>query len=136
MRTRFFAGIVGLLLLAACREETIPRIPEGQVVRGPGGSARSVRALVPDQCRVGEVFRRQPNGNAELVVIGSGLTRGDAVLWNGRPLRTNFASSRALSVDVPPELLVSPGEVEVLVEDILDPAHPKLRARFVVRPQV
>ena len=86
------------------------------------------------QCGVGEVFRRQPNGQAELVVVGTGLTRGDAILWNGRSLKTNFASSRALSVDVPPELLESPGEVDVTVEDTLDPTRPKLRARFVVRP--
>jgi hypothetical protein len=93
-----------------------------------------VRALVPGECRVGEVFRRQPNGQAELVVIGTGLTRGDTVLWNGRTLKTNFASSRALSVDVSPSLLASPGDVDVTVEDTLDPARPKLHAHFVVRP--
>jgi hypothetical protein len=93
-----------------------------------------VLALVPQQCRVGELFRRQPNGQAELVVLGTGLTRGDVILWNGRSLKTNFASSRSLSVDVPPSLLESPGEVDVTVEDTLDPTHPKLRARFVVRP--
>jgi hypothetical protein len=83
---------------------------------------------------VGEVFRRQPNGQAELVVSGTGLTRGDTVLWNGRALKTNFASSRALSVDVPPSLLETPGEVDVVVEDTIDPAQAKLHARFVVRP--
>jgi len=134
MPTRFSAAVVSLLFLAACREEALPRILEGQFVRGPGGSARSVRALVPERCRVGEVFRRQPNGHAELVVVGTGLTRGDAILWNGRSLKTGFASSRALSVDVPPALLESPGEVDLTVEDALDPTRPKLRARFVVRP--
>ena len=69
-----------------------------------------------------------------LVVVGTGLTRGDAILWNGRPLKTNFASSRALSVDVPTALLESPGDVEVTVEDTLEPTRPKLRARFVVGP--
>jgi hypothetical protein len=103
-------------------------------VRGPGGSARSVRALVPERCRAGEVFRRQPNGQAELVVVGTGLTRGDVILWNGRPLKTNFASSRALSVEVPPALLESPGDVDVTVEDTLDPSRPQLRARFAIRP--
>ena len=135
MRTRLHAGVAGLLLLTACREQALPRIPDGRLVRGPGGSARSVRGLVPDQCRAGEVFRRQPNGDAELVVIGTGLTRGDAILWNGRPLKTNFASSRTLSVDVPPALLESPGDVDVRVEDSLDPAQPMLRARFVVGPK-
>jgi hypothetical protein len=133
-RASFAAAFVGLLLLAACREEALPRISEGKLVRGPGGSARSVRALVPEQCRVGEVFRRQPNGDAELVVVGTGLTRGDAILWNGRELKTGFASSRALSVSVPPALLESPGEIDVTVEDTLDPTRPKLHARFVVRP--
>jgi NAD(P)H-hydrate repair Nnr-like enzyme with NAD(P)H-hydrate epimerase domain len=89
---------------------------------------------VPEQCRVGEVFQRQPNGQAELVVVGTGLTRGDAILWNGHSLKTNFASSRALSVDVPSALLESPGEIDVTVEDTLDPTRSKLRARFVVRP--
>ena len=135
MPTRyFFAAVAGLLLLGACREERLPRIAEGRLVRAPGGSARSVRALVPEQCRAGEVFRRQRNGHAELVVFGTGLTRGDTVLWNGRPLTTGFASSRALSADVPPELLESPGEVDVTVEDTLEPARPKLHARFVVAP--
>ena len=131
-RSPLLAAVLGLFLLAACREEALPRIDEGRLVRGPGGSARSVRALVPERCRVGEVFRRQPNGHAELVVFGTGLTRGDAVLWNGRRLTTGFASSRALSVYVPPELLESPGAVDVTVEDTLEPARPKLRARFVV----
>ena len=134
MPTRFSAAVAGLLFLAACREEVPPQIPEGRFVRRDGGSARSVLALVPEQCGVGEVFRRQPNGQAELVVVGTGLTRGDVILWNGRPLKTNFASSRALSVDVPPALLESPGQVDVTVEDTLDPTRPKLRAHFVVRP--
>ena len=134
MPTRFSAAVAGLLFLAACREETPPRIPAGRIVRTEGGSARSLLALVPEQCRVGDVFRRLPNGQAELVVVGTGLTRGDAVLWNGRPLKTGFASSRALSVHVPPALLESPGQVDVTVEDTLDPTRPKLRARFVVQP--
>jgi hypothetical protein len=132
--TRLSAAIAGLLLLAACRDETPPRIPEGRLVLRPGGAARSLLALVPEHCRAGEVFRRQPNGEAELVVVGTGLTRGDAVLWNGRPLKTSFGSSRALGADVPPDLLERPGEVDVTVEDELDAARPKLHARFVVRP--
>lgn len=134
MSTRFPVVVAGLLFLAACREEPPPSIPEGRLVLREGGSIRSVLALVPEQCHVGEVFRRQPNGLAELVVVGTGLTRGDTVLWNGRALKTNFASSRALSVDVPPALLESPGEVDVTVEDTLDPTRSRLRARFVVRP--
>ena len=129
------AAFAGLLLVSACREEPLPPIPEGRLERGPGGSARSVRALVPEDCRVGEVFRRQPDGEAELLVVGTGLTRSDVVLWNGRSLKTNFASSRALSVDVPPALLASPGDVDVTVEDTFDPTRPKLRARFAVRPR-
>ena len=134
MRTRSLFGVAALLFVAACRQEPLPSIPEGRLERGPGGSARSVRALVPGQCRVGEVFRRQANGQAELVVVGTGLTRSDVILWNGRTLKTNFASSRALSVDVPPSLLESPGEVDVTVEDSIDPTKSKLQARFVVRP--
>jgi hypothetical protein len=132
---RLGAVIAAVLLLGACQEEEAPRIAEGRLVRRKGGSARSLIALVPGECRAGEVFRAQANGNAELVVVGTGLTRGDAVLWNGRPLKTNFGSSRGLSVDVPPALVASPGEVDVIVEDTLDRARPKLRARFVVRPK-
>ena len=134
MPTRFSAAVAGFLFLAGCREEAPPRIPEGRLVRTEGGAARSLLAIEPEQCRVGEVFRRQPNGQAELLVVGTGLTRGDAILWNGHPLKTNFASSRVLSVDVPAALLESPGEVDVTVEDTLDPTRSKLRARFVVRP--
>ena len=134
MSTRSDAVLAGLLLLAACREEPPPRIADGRLVRGPGGEARSLLALVPEECRAGEVFRTLPNGHAELEVVGTGLTRGDAVLWNGTPLKTGFGSSRTLGADVPPALLESPGAVEVTVEDELDPTRPKLHARFVVRP--
>ncbi len=134
MPIRLSAAVAGLLFLAACREEAPPRILTGRLVRAEGRSARSLLALVPEQCRVGEVFRRLPNGQAELVVVGTGLTRGDAALWNGRRLKTNFASSRALSVEVPPTLLESPGQVDVAIEDTFDPTRPKLRAHFVVRP--
>jgi hypothetical protein len=135
MSTRLSAAIACLLLLAACREEAPPRIPAGRVVLRPGGSPRSLLAVVPEECRAGEVFRRQPNGRAELIVVGTGLTRGDAVLWNGRPLKTSFGSSRALGAEVPAELVASPGEVEVTVEDALDPTRPRLHGRFVVRPR-
>ena len=135
VRTRFAATVVALALLTACREEASPRIAEGRLVRGPGGAARSVRAIVPSECRAGEVFRRQPNGHAELVVVGTDLTRGDAILWNGNPLKTSFGSSRTLTADVPPGLLDKPGEIQLTVEDALEPSRPKLHARFVVRPR-
>jgi hypothetical protein len=134
MRIERMAAIAGLLLLAACRDEPAPEIARGRLVRTEGGADRSLLALVPRESRAGEVFRRQPNGDAELVVAGTGLTRSDTVLWNGRPLKTYFASSRTLSVAVPPELVASPGRVEVTVEDAIDPSRPKLRASFVVRP--
>ena len=134
MPTRFSAAVAGFLFLAACREQAPPRIPEGRLVRTEGGAARSLLALEPEQCRIGEVFRRQPNGQAELLVVGTGLTGGDAIFWNGHSLKTNFSSSRILSGDVPSALLESPGEVEVTVENTLDPTRSKLRARFVIGP--
>jgi hypothetical protein len=134
MRIERAAAVAGLLWLAACREEAAPEIPTGRLVRAEGGSARSLLALVPEQCRVGEVFGGQPNGEAAVGVIGTGLTRSDVVLWNGRPLKTAFFSSRTLSATVPPELLESPGEVEVTVQDAIDPSRAKLRGSFRVRP--
>src|SRR5262245_49183069 len=135
MMIRFAAAAAGLLLLAACREDAPPEIPAGRLERAEGASARSLFALKPDHCRAGEVFGRLPNGRAELIVTGIGLTRTDAVLWKGRPLKTFFASSRTLGAEVPPDLLEKPGSVEVTVEDAMDPTRPKLRATFVVGPR-
>jgi hypothetical protein len=128
-------AVAALLLLAACRDESPPEIERGRVVRKEGRSPRSLLALTPAECRAGEVFRRLPNGDAELIVAGRGLARGDTIFWNGRPLETFFASSRTLSAEVPPAFLEKPGNVEVTVEDRMDRSRPKLRAAFVVRPR-
>jgi hypothetical protein len=134
MRTSRLAAVAGLILLAACREQGPPEISRGRLVRAEGGSARSLLALVPDACLAGEAFRPEPNGDSALVVVGTGLTRGDAVLWNGRRLKTAFGSSRTLSASVPRELLVSPGRVEVRVEDPTDRSRAALRGLFWIRP--
>jgi hypothetical protein len=134
MRIRGAAAVAGLILLAACREETPPEIPEGRLERAEGGAARSLLALVPEECRAGEAFRQEPNGESTLVVVGTGLTRSDAVLWNGRPLKTAFGSSRTLSASVPRELLDTPGSVEVTVEDAIDRSRARLRGSFRIRP--
>jgi hypothetical protein len=128
------AAVAGLLLAAACRQEAPPEVERGRLVRKEGRAPRSLLTLVPAECRAGEVFRRLPSGGAELIIAGRGLTRGDVVLWSGRPLRTFFASSRTLSAEVPPAFLEKPGQVEVTVEDTMDPTRPKLRAGFEVRP--
>jgi hypothetical protein len=132
------AGVAGALaaclLLAACREETKPEIPTGRLARASGESRRTLRALVPEECRAGEVFQRLETGEASLLVLGTGLGRGDTVFWNGRPLRTAFGHSRLVSAAVPPELIRSPGRVVVTVEDTIDPSQPKLRAEFLVAP--
>ena len=135
MATRLAAAVAGLLLLAACREDSPPEIAAGRVVRAEGTSARSLLALKPDRSRAGEIFGRLTNGRAELIVTGTGLTRTDSVHWNGRPLKTFFASSRTLGAEIPPDLLEKPGNVDVTVEDTMDPTQPKLRATFVVQPR-
>jgi hypothetical protein len=132
MRIRL-AAAAGLLLLTCCREQKPPEISAGRMVRAEGALERSLVTLAPDHCRAGEVFGRLPGGESELILTGTGLTRNDAVFWNGRPLRTYFASSRTLSAAVPPEVLQTPGSVEVTVGDPMDPARPRLRATFVVR---
>ncbi len=126
-------ALAGLLLLAACREEAPPEIPTGRLTRAAGRDARSLRALVPAECRAGEVFQSFETGESGLVVHGTGLTRGDTIFWNGHALRTGYGHSRLISAAVPPALLAKPGRVEVTVEDTVDPSRPKLRAEFLVR---
>ena len=126
-------ALAGILLLTACRKEAYPEIPKGQLTRAGGRGARSLRALVPAECRAGEVFQRFETGEAGLVVHGTGLTRGDTIFWNGHALRTGFGHSRIINAAVPPALLAKPGRVEVTVEDTSDPSRPKLRAEFLVR---
>jgi hypothetical protein len=122
-----------LLLVGGCRERALPEIPKGQVARAGGRPERSLTALLPEQSRAGEVFQRLETGEAGLVVLGTGLTRGDTVFWNGRALRTAFAHSRLLTAAVPPQWLEAPGPVEVSIEDALHPSRPKLRAEFFIR---
>lgn len=127
------AAAVALILLAcACREESSPQIRAGRLVRTRVEPGRSLLALEPRQTRAGEVFGRQPDGAAGLVVLGKGLTRGDVIRWNDRPLKTTFGNSRLITAAVPPELLASPGDVAVSVEDSIDPSRRKLRATFHV----
>ncbi len=120
------------LLLGGCRESPDPSIGPGRLVRAGGEAGRSLSALVPAEAHAGEIFRRQPDGAAGLLVLGTGLTRGDTIRWNGRPLKTTFGNSRLITAAVAPELLASPGVVEVVVEDAIDPSRPRLRARFRV----
>ena len=128
-------ALAGLLLLPACRNEPIPQVSPGRVARAEGGAERSLLALVPNRSRAGEIFRRQPDGQAGLILLGIGLTRGDAVSWNGYPLKTTFGHSRLITAAVPAELLATPGDVEVLVEDAMTPSRTKLRAVFRIAPQ-
>ena len=112
----------------------MPPVPPGRVARADGRAERSLLALVPDHARAGEIFRRQPDGEAGLVLLGTGLTRGDAVSWNGYPLKTTFGHSRLITAAVPPELLAKPGDVEIVIEDAMTPSRPKLRGVFRIAP--
>ena len=122
------------MFAAGCREQAPREIPRGRLVRVGGQADRSLRALVPEECLAGVVFQRLESGEAALMILGTGLTRADTVFWNGQALRTGFGHSRLLTAAVPPVLLDTPGRVEVTVEDTIDPARPKLRASFVIRP--
>ena len=130
---RTFAMLAVLILLAACREETAPEIAPGRLTRAAGDSPRGVRALVPSECRAGEVFQKLDTGEAALLVLGTGFHRGDTVFWNGKALRTAFGHSRLLTAAVPPDRLESPGPVEIRVENTIDLSQPKLRAEFRIR---
>ncbi len=134
MRSSLAAVCAGLLLLTACREQTAPEIPTGRLTRAGGEAVRALRALVPEECRAGEVFGRQPDGDAALVILGTGLTRGDVVFWNGLPLKTTFGHSRLLTAAVPTRLLESPGRVELTVENALDRSRTSLRGSFRIAP--
>jgi hypothetical protein len=134
VRTSLAAACAGLLLLTACRERPAPNIAAGRLTRADGEAVRALRALVPEECRAGEVFGRQPDGDGVLAVLGTGLTRGDVVLWNGQPLKTTFGHSRLLTAAVPARLLESPGRVDVTVEDALDRSRATLRGSFRVAP--
>ena len=127
------AVLAVLLLFTACRDEAPPEISKGKVVLREGTSARSIVKLVPAECRVGEVFGRQPSGEATLGIIGTGLTRGDTIRWNGRPMKTGYGNSRNLSASIPAEALQTPGKVEVTIQDDDEPSRPKLRAEFSIR---
>ena len=74
------------------------------------------------------------DGDAGLLILGTGLTRGDVVLWNGQPLKTAFGHSRLLTAAVPARLLEPPGHVEVTVEDALDRSRATLRGTFRIAP--
>ena len=140
MRIERIAALACLLLVAlvclvsACRNEPMPQVPAGRVGRAEGRAERSLLALVPDRTRAGEIFRPQPNGEASLVLLGTGLTRGDAVVWNGLPLKTTFGHSRLITASVPVEQLEKPGDVEILVEDAMTPSRAKLRGVFRITP--
>jgi hypothetical protein len=124
-----------VLFVAACRDESDPSIAPGRLQRAPGAAGRSLRALVPDEVRAGETFPARSDGAASLVVLGTGLTRGDRVRWGGHALETTFGNSRLLTAAVPPALLAAPGPVTVTVEDPIDPSQPTLRAIFRVLPE-
>jgi hypothetical protein len=134
VRSERLPALAALLLLAACRGEPMPRVPPGRIARAEGRADRSLLALVPESSRAGEIFRPQPNGEAGLVLLGTGLTRGDAIVWNGLPLKTTFGHSRLITASVPVELLEKPGEVEILVEDAMTPSRAKLRGVFRITP--
>lgn len=136
MRTealRAAALLGGLFFAAACREEARPRIPPGRLARASGAAPRSVQALVPSECRAGEVFQKHDTGEAGLLVLGTGFHRGDTVFWNGKALRTAFVHSRLLAAAVPPGWLEAPGRVDITVEDTIDPSRSKLSAEFLIR---
>ena len=130
---RASAVLGALMLLAACREQTPPEIAPGRLTRTAGDAPRSIRALVPPECRAGEVFQKLDTGEAALMLVGTGFRRGDTVFWNGHALRTAFGHSRLLTAAVPPDLLRPPGPAEIRVEDAIDRSQPSLRAEFLVR---
>ena len=126
-----------LLVLAACarREAPDPSIAAGRLHRAHPGPTRAITALVPAEARAGEVFQRQPDGRAALALLGTGLSLGDEIFWAGRRLPTTFGSSRLLTATVPADLLVEPGDIEVIVANAADPSRPKLRATFRLLPK-
>ncbi|MGH9364636.1 MAG: sulfatase, partial [Thermoanaerobaculia bacterium] len=114
-------------------------LPEGSVrIRSqtdlPGRPIPAIRRLHPNQARIGEIFQRQPSGDAAIAITGSGFVRGDTIFWNGRLLRTMFGSDTLLAAGVPPDLLTKPGDIQITVRNPTDPAHIEPQATFKLLP--
>jgi len=134
MRIERAASVLLLLGAAACRDARLPSIGTGRIARARADADRSLLALSPAQTRAGEVFQRQPGGNAGLAIVGTGFRPDDEVRWGGKPLPTTFAHSRLLTVTVPAGWLAAPGSVEVSVESPSDPARRRVAATFRILP--
>ena len=126
--------LVMALASVACRERPLPSVGPGRVLRARADAARSLLALAPDHARTREVFQAQPNGTAGLALLGTGFAPGDVVSFGGRRLETTFGGSRLLTVQVPPDLLARPGEIEVSVEGPPGSERARLTARFHLEP--
>jgi hypothetical protein len=132
------AASFGDLLFVQFNQEGRGTLGRGReaLVRAPLTSARKryILHLIPTHAAVGELFQRQPTGNAAISVLGEGFAPGDAVFWGSQRLETTLGSSKALSASVPPSLLLEARSVTVSVRDPDDPWRPELSAQFRVLP--
>jgi hypothetical protein len=124
------ALLLALAIAPSCREREDARIAPGRIVRAHGRPERSLLVLIPSGARAGEIFQRQPDGQAALAVLGTGLTPGDVIRFGDRALPTMAANSRLLTASIPPDLLARAGDVEVTVANPADPSLPALHATF------
>ena len=76
-----------LLASAACREQPLPSVGAGASRAGARGrGAVAARARAGRVSAAGEVFQRQPDGNAALAVVGTGFSPSRRDRLGGQPL--------------------------------------------------
>ena len=124
-----------LLLLGSCRDEPeSPVIAPGTLQRSVRQARRHIGQLHPAEARVGEIFQKQPDGNAAMAITGSGFKREDTVYWNGTALQTTFGNSTLVTAEVPAGLLGRPGEIAIVIRGAGEPPDGEARATFILRP--
>jgi len=102
-----------LSLQIACKSKE-----QAQSKPGAAQSKIVLKELRPDRTKAGQVFGRQPDGQAAIVCMTENATQGVIVLFNDEKLETAYGDATWVSAFVPSKLYQTPGEIQM---QILDP---------------